>query len=192
MRPPRRRCAAADEFLSLYPVRSDADIRATAQEAANDAAGLFNSRTCASLQAQYHKSPTYMTVFSRKHPYVPGVKIADQDPTTIGAYHTSDVPYYFGTQDAYNLFRPTRNWTPWDRDLSQKLTAALSAFATTGDPSVGSVVWPAWSVQNDRYIEFADEISLVTVNRARLEFMGKHRPPPAPPGAGGPRRGPRD
>jgi para-nitrobenzyl esterase len=184
--------AAADEFLSLYPVRSDADIRATAQEAANDAAGLFNSRTCASLQAQYHKSPTYMTVFSRKHPYVPGVKIADQDPTTIGAYHTSDVPYYFGTQDAYNLFRPTRNWTPWDRDLSQKLTAALSAFATTGDPSVGSVVWPAWSVQNDRYIEFADEISLVTVNRARLEFMGKHRPPPAPPGAGGPRRGPRD
>jgi para-nitrobenzyl esterase len=184
--------AAADEFLSLYPVRSDADIRATAQEAANDAAGLFNSRTCASLQAQYHKSPTYMTVFSRKHPYVPGVEIADQDPTTIGAYHTSDVPYYFGTQDAYNLFRPTRNWTPWDRDLSQKLTAALSAFATTGDPSVGSVVWPAWSVQNDRYIEFADEISLVTVNRARLEFMGKHRPPPAPPGAGGPRRGPRD
>ena len=45
-------------------------------------------------------------VFARKHPYVPGVKIADQDTATIGAYHTSEVPYFFGTQDAFNLFRP--------------------------------------------------------------------------------------
>ena len=182
--------AAAEEFLSLYSVTADAEIGATAQEAANDAAGLFNSRTCASLQAQYHESPAYITVFSRKHPYVPGVKIADQDPATIGAYHTAEVPYYFGTQDAYNLFRPTRNWTPWDRELSQKLTAALVAFATTGNPSTADVAWPTWSAQDERYISFGDQISVVTMNRARLEFMAKHRPAPAPPG--GPRRFPSD
>jgi para-nitrobenzyl esterase len=180
---------AAEEYLSLYPVTADSEIRAVAQEAANDASGLFNSRTCASLQAQYHKSPAYITVFSRKHPYVPGVRIADQDPETIGAYHTAEVPYYFGTQDAYNLFRPTRNWTPWDRELSQKLTAAPVAFATTGDPSVGDVTWPAWSAQDERYITFGDRIGLETINRARLEFMGKHRPAPAPPGGA---RRPRD
>jgi para-nitrobenzyl esterase len=177
---------AAEEFLTLYPVAADSEIRAVAQEAANDAAGLFNSRTCASLQAQYHKSPTYITVFSRKHPYVPGVKIADQDPETIGAYHTAEVPYYFGTQDAYNIFRPTRNWTPWDRELSQKLTAALIAFAATGDPSTAEVPWPAWSGQDERYIAFGDTIAVAAMNRARLEFMAKHRPAPAPPG--GPRR----
>jgi para-nitrobenzyl esterase len=180
---------AAAEVLSLYPVAADAEIRAVAQEAANDASGLFNSWECAKLQAQYHKSPAYLTVFSRKHPYVPGVKIADQDPATIGAYHTAEVPYYFGTQDAYNLFRPTRNWTPWDRELSQKLTSALVAFATTGDPSTSDVPWPVWSAQDERYITFGDQISLAAVNRARLEFMAKHRPAPAPPG--GPRR-PRD
>jgi len=119
---------------------------------------------------------------------VPGVKIADQDPATIGAYHTAEVPYYFGTQDAYNLFRPTRNWTPWDRELSQKLTTALIAFATTGNPSTSDVPWPAWSAQDEQYVNFGDEIGVVTINRARLEFMAKHRPAPR----GGPRRFPID
>jgi para-nitrobenzyl esterase len=183
--------AAGDEFLGLYPVGSDAEIPAMAQEAANDAAGLFNSCGCATLQAQHHKSPTFITVFSRKHPYVPGVQIADQNTATIGAYHTSEVPYYFGTQDAYNMFRPTRNWTPWDRELSQKMTAVLVAFANTGQPSTGDVKWPAWSAQDERYVNFGDRITLETVNRARLDFMAKHRPAPTPPG-GGPRRFPRD
>jgi len=181
---------AADEFLALYPVVADTEIGRMAQEAANDAAGLFNSRTCASLQAQYHKSPTYITVYSRKHPYVPGVTIADQDPATIGAYHTAEVPYYFGTQDAYNMFRPTRNWTSWDRELSQKMTAALVAFATTGNPSTRDATWPAWSAQNEQYLNLGDTISVETMNRARLDFMAKHRPAPAP--RGGPRRFPRD
>ena len=158
-----------------------------AQDAANEAGGLLNSCTCASLQAKYNKSQAFITVYSRKHPYVPGVKIADQDPATIGAYHTSEVPYYFGTFDAYNLFRPTRNWTTWDHELSQKMTAALIAFANTGNPSTPDVKWPAWTAENEQYVNFGDQITLETVNRARLDFMAKHRPPP---GARG--RGPRD
>jgi para-nitrobenzyl esterase len=107
---------------------------------------------------------------------VPGVKIADQDTATIGAYHTSDVPYYFGTQDAYNLFRPTRNWTPWDRELSEKMTATLIAFAQTGNPSTAAVAWPAWSAQAERYVNFGDTITLETVNRVRLDGRHRHRP----------------
>jgi para-nitrobenzyl esterase len=182
---------AADEFLSLYPVSSDAEIRTVAQEAANDGAGLLNSCTCGELQAKYQKSPTYITVFSRKHPYVPGVQIADQNTATIGAYHTSEVPYYFGTQDAYNMFRPTRNWTPWDRELSQKMTAVLIAFANTGNPSTADVKWPAWSAASEKYVNFGDQITIETVNRPRLTFMAAHRPTPGPPG-GAPRRFPRD
>ncbi len=181
---------AASDFLALYPAAADAEVGAMAQQAANDAAGLFNSRTCASLQAQYHTSPAYITVYSRKHPYVPGVAIADQDPATIGAYHTSEVPYYFGTQDAYNMFRPTRNWTAWDRELSRKMTATLVAFATTGSPATPDVEWPAWSAQDERYVNFGDTIALETVNRARMDFMAAHRPAPAAPG--GLRRFPRN
>ena len=100
---------AADEFLKLYPVSSAAEIPAVAQDAANDSAGLRNSCNCASLQAQYNKSAAYIMTFARKHPYTPGVKIADQDIATVGAYHTSEIPYFFGTLDAFNLFRSTRN-----------------------------------------------------------------------------------
>jgi para-nitrobenzyl esterase len=181
---------AAEEFLGLYPVASDADIRVVAQEAANDASGLSSACTCAELQAQYHKSPTFITVFSRKHPYVAGVQIADQNIETIGAYHTAEVPYYFGTQDAYNMFRPTRNWTPWDRELSRKMTAVLVAFAETGNPSTADVAWPAWSAENQRYLNFGDQITVENVNRARLDFMATHRPAPRPPS--GPRRSSRD
>ena len=172
---------AAPEFLTLYPVSSDADVARVAQEAANDASGLLSSCTCAMLQAQYHKSPSYITVYSRRHPYVPGVRIADQDTATVGAYHTSEVPYYFGTQDAYNMFRPTRNYTPWDRELSEKMTAALVAFARTGSPSTPDVAWPAWSATDERYVDFGDRITLETVNRARLDFMAAHRPAPQRP-----------
>ena len=172
---------AAPEFLTLYPVSSDADVARVAQEAANDASGLLSSCTCATLQAKYHKSPSYITVYSRRHPYVPGVRIADQDTATVGAYHTSEVPYYFGTQDAYNMFRPTRNWTPWDRELSEKMTAALIAFARTGSPSTPDVAWPAWSATDERYVDFGDRITLERVNRARLDFMAAHKPAPQRP-----------
>lgn len=183
--------AAAGEFLSLYPVTSDAEIAAIAQDAANDAAGLLNSRTCAQLQAKHHTAPAYVTVFSRKHPYVPGVVIADQDPATIGAYHTSEVPYYFGTFAAYNRFRPTRNWGPWDVELSQSLTASLIAFANTGTPATPQAPWPAWTAEREEYIEFGDQIRTLPINRARLDFMAAHRPAPGPP-PGGRRRFPRD
>jgi para-nitrobenzyl esterase len=167
---------AANEFLQLYPVSSAAEIPAVAQDAANDSAGLFNSCNCASLQATYNKSAAYITVFARKHPYTPGVKIADQDIASIGAYHAGEIPYFFGTLDAFNLFRSTRNWTPYDRDLSEKATAAIIAFANTGNPATSSVPWPAWSAQNPRYVSFGDKITIEKVNTARLDFMSKHRP----------------
>jgi para-nitrobenzyl esterase len=112
---------------------------------------------------------------------VPGVKIADQDTATIGAYHTSEVPYYFGTFDAYNLFRPTRNWTPSDYEISQKMTASLIAFADTGNPSTPDINWPAWTAENEQYVNFGDEVTLEKVNRARLDFMARNMPKPAAP-----------
>src|SRR5579875_296790 len=116
----------------------------------------------------------FISLCSRVHPYIPGVKIADQDTATIGAYHTSDVPYWFGTQDALNLIRPTRRWTDYDRELSRKMTAALIAFATTGDPSTAAVSWPKSKPKHERLVEFGDTISIRKMNTARLDFMAAH------------------
>ena len=85
-----------------------------------------------------------MYMFSRVHPFVEDPKLFDH-PQTIGAYHTSDVPYWFETLDALNLFRTTRNWTPYDRELADKMSDCLVAFARTGDPATEAVAWPAWT-----------------------------------------------
>jgi para-nitrobenzyl esterase len=182
---------AAGEFLALYPVSTDGEIRQVGGAAAREAGLESNARKCAGLNAEYNHSPTFIDTFSRKHPYTPGVKIADQDPATIGAYHTADIPYWFGTQDAFNMLRRTRDWTPWDRELSEKMTAALIAFANTGDPSTPDTPWPAWTAAKQQKIEFGDKIRLVDLNTKALDFFAAH---PAAQVASNepPRVGPRD
>jgi len=143
-------------------------------------------RNWAVAQTKYGSAPARIFLFSRAHPYIPGVVIADQDPATIGAYHTSDVPYWFGTQDALNLIRPTRKWTDYDVSLSEKMTAALIAFANTGNPGTAAVSWPEWKPQNEVLVEFGSSVRTQTMQTARLEFMAAH------PIAGGPRRAARD
>ena len=90
----------------------------------------------------------------------------------VGAYHTSDVPYWFGTLDALNLLRPTRLWQPYDRTLSETMTESLIAFARTGDPNTSRLTWPAWSASREQLLEFgAAANSVRPMERARLEFM---------------------
>ena len=48
------------------------------------------------MQAKHGKAPVYIDTFTRKHPYAPGVKIADQNPATVGAYHTDQLRYVPG------------------------------------------------------------------------------------------------
>ncbi len=174
---------AADEFLRLYSATTDSEVKAMGSAAAREGIVGRGARNWAIQQTQNGKAPVYLFLYSRVHPYIPGVAIADQNTATIGAYHTSDVPYWFGTQDALNLIRPTRNWTSYDRELSAKMTAALMAFATTGDPKTAAVEWPAWKPENERLVEFGDRVAVPPMNTPRLEFMRIHGG-----GTNGPRR----
>jgi para-nitrobenzyl esterase len=161
----------ADTFLKLYPASTDDEAHKMGSAAAREGAIEGSQRKWAIAQAKYGKAPVYVFMYSRAHPYTPGVVIADQNTATIGAYHTSDVPYWFGSQDALNIIRPTRDWTAYDRDLSGKMTDALIAFAKTGDPGTAAVRWPQWSAQNEQLVEFGDKISVQPMNTARLDFM---------------------
>jgi para-nitrobenzyl esterase len=165
---------AAEEFLKLYPASTDAEAREMGQTAAREGMIERGARNWALQQSGNGKAPVYLFLYSRVHPYIPGVVIADQDTATIGAYHTSDVPYWFGTQDALNIIHPTRNWTSYDRELSRRMTAALIAFANTGDPGTAAVPWPRWTPQNERLVEFGDSIRVLPMSTPRQEFMRIH------------------
>ncbi len=57
---------------------------------------LRASRALRPRPARRSRPPT-SALFTHKHPYPPGLVLADQNPLTVGAYHTADVPYWFGT-----------------------------------------------------------------------------------------------
>jgi len=183
---------AADEFLALFPVQSDADVWAQSRAAATVRGRIMSARNCAELQSEYNESPLFISEFARKHPYTPGVVIADQNIETIGAYHTADIPYWFGTQDKFNMLRHTRDWTEYDRDLSELMTQALVNLASSGNPSTETLDWPAWSADAESRVVFGDDVQVVPLNMAALEFFAAHEPmevqlPPEPA-----RVGPRD
>jgi para-nitrobenzyl esterase len=143
-------------------------------KAAREAGMESTMRAWARAQVKTGKAPVYVNVFSRVHPYAPGVTFSDHDPKTVGAYHTGEVPYWFQTQDAYNLFRTTRNWTPYDRELSDKLSDALIAFAKTGDPNTRAIVWPRYDPANEQMMEFGDSIRVLRMNTPGLDFFVAH------------------
>jgi para-nitrobenzyl esterase len=163
----------AAEFLRHYTPASDADIDVTARTAAREGGVLRTARNWAKVQSASLASQVYIYNLVRVHPFNPQALAADR-VDLVGAYHTSDVPYWFGTLDAFNLFRKTRLWEAWDRELSEKMTAALIAFATTGSPRTPAVAWPAWSAKDEQMIEFGARGILTTrLEPTRLEFMAK-------------------
>jgi para-nitrobenzyl esterase len=174
---------ATAAFLALYPVASDADVVAAGAKAARESGMESTMRAWARAQAKTGKAPVYVNVFSRVHPYAEGVTFADHDPKTVGAYHTGEVPYWFQTQDAYNLFRTTRNWTAYDRELSEKLSDALIAFARTGNPNTPAIAWPRYDPANEQMMEFGDAIRGRRMNTAGLDFFAVHPVVRAEPGA---------
>jgi para-nitrobenzyl esterase len=169
----------AEAFLRLYPVSSDADVPRVAHEAARTAGFETSARYCASAQAQYLRAPAWLIQFDRRHPYVTGVRIADQNIATIGAYHTSDVPYWLGTLDQYNSLRPTRAWTAWDRGLSGAMVDFLISFANTGQPRAAGIAWPAWSRDAERKLVAGDSAHVESLNAERMEWHA-HHPLPTP------------
>lgn len=144
----------ADELLQLYPAANDTQARRAARDIARDSTLGTSMWAWAEAQYEYGKQPAYVFMFSRVHPYTPGVVIENHDPATVGAYHTADVPYWLQTLDSLNLFRQTRTYTDYDRELADLMSDAIMNFAKSGDPSSDVLQWPAFSPDNARIVEF--------------------------------------
>jgi para-nitrobenzyl esterase len=167
----------ANDFLARYPAATDGEVRQVALRAARELGLEASNRNCAKLQTQYNRSPAYIDLFTRVQPYAPGLKLADIDPATAGAYHTADIPYWFGTLDKYNMFHHTRDWGPWDRALSERMMDALIAFANTGDPSTPAFAWPAWTPAKEQMAVFGDDATrVVAMDVKDMDWLAAHRP----------------
>ncbi|WP_426173945.1 carboxylesterase/lipase family protein [Massilia sp. TWR1-2-2] len=159
--------ANADRFLALYPVTADADAPAMGKLAARHAMMEKGTRKLAQAQTASGKAPIYVYMFSRVHPFNPAAPLFDAPQ---GAYHTSDVPYWFQTQDALNMFKPTRLWGQQDRALSARMMDSMLAFARSGNPATPATPWPAWRPGDEQMIDFGDKVDVARQNAAQLDF----------------------
>jgi para-nitrobenzyl esterase len=177
----------AQQFLDLYPAASDADAARMSRVYSRQAMIEKGTRTLALAQQSTGKAPFYMFLFSHVQPFNPAVQIKDNPQ---GAYHTSDVPYWFQTQDALNMFRATRNWQPSDRALSKRMMDSLLAFARSGNPATPATLWPQWRADSAQYLEFGDNVTVQSEDAAQMEFQ--NQPVHITPGASPLPRGTRD
>jgi para-nitrobenzyl esterase len=148
----------AHAVMKLYPATDDAKARDAARALAHDVGFSTIMRSWARIQSADGKAPVYAYWFDRRHPYTSGVAFTDLDPLTTGINHTDDVPYWLGTFDSLNGPRRTRDWTRHDRDMSDRMQAALVTFAASGNPNTRTlgIDWPRYDPTGERMIAFGD------------------------------------
>ena len=143
----------AAQFLALYPASTDDEARTQAKLADRDATMVAPMWQWAVAQNAHGRAPVYSYMFAQPHSYTPGVTFSDLDPATAGAYHTSEVPFWFGTLESFNLFRRTRDWTASDYNLSAIMIDSLIEFARTGSPETTKMDWPRFNGHNPVLLE---------------------------------------
>jgi para-nitrobenzyl esterase len=118
----------ADEFLRLYPGRTDDEAALAASEAARD-----NNRITTWLWAGEWIKGTRLPVYNyfwTKAPPGPDAHIR-------GAYHGAEIPYALG-----NLQPASRPWTDEDRAVADRASSYWANFIKTGNPNgPGLPVW---------------------------------------------------
>lgn len=165
----------AEVFLKLFPANNDAEAAHQAQEIARISGFGIMGRDWARAAAAHAKSPIWLVQYNHPHPYPPGVVITDMDVKTAGAYHNSDLPFWYGTLDSLNLFRHTRDWTPYDYKLSNQMQDVLVAFAKTGNPSTAEVKIPRYDAKHEQRLVFGDNGTAVeTLNEKQIDFIETH------------------
>jgi para-nitrobenzyl esterase len=151
--------AKADQFLKLYPAGSDEQAAAnqilSAQDLERTSMYLWTIR-------RNKTSKTKVFTYYWDHP-MPG-----PDVDKYGAFHTSEVPYFFNT-----LARSDRPWQPADKAIADVLSSYWVNFASSGDPNGKTL--PNWlPVDNEApmTMEIGDKNGAIPVaSKSAFEFF---------------------
>jgi len=118
----------ADDFLSLYPVDSDANASALRKESARDRARVSLFLWASQQAKESEKVFTYY--FDRAIPW--------PEHPEFGAFHSGELPYVFNNLKLFN-----RPWESIDRTVTDQVSSYWINFAGTGNPN--GVGLPPWA-----------------------------------------------
>ncbi len=128
-------------YMGMIVIHGDAGL----DQASNDIIGACPSGAEAALTTTVGRR-AFVYRFDRS---VPG-----RGQSTLGAFHSLEIPYVFGTFKSR-----TFNWLPFDstdRKLSEIVQSYWTNFAKSGDPNgPGLPTWAAWNTDKEPYIAFS-------------------------------------
>jgi para-nitrobenzyl esterase len=158
----------ADKFLALYPATTDAEAFTSAGDYASDRFIIFSTWRWLEAQVQTGNAPVYRY---RLDLGSPGDKF---HPAAIGAFHSDDIEYVFGTLDSRQQFTAR----PEDRKLSDLIQSYWTNFARTGDPNGGSgspnpdqPKWPTYNAASGWMVMHLDATSEAQPDTQRDRYL---------------------
>ena len=158
----------ADEFLKLYPANNDEETKRSERSAAQNATRTY-LHFWAEDRSLSTRTPAFLYFFSHAIPW-------PQHPE-FGAFHTSEVPYYFD-----NLDKLPRPWTEGDHNLAEIMSTYLVNFVRTGDPNgAGLPHWSAFKPATAGITEIGSNISapVSLAEPSALDFWTRYWKSPA-------------
>jgi para-nitrobenzyl esterase len=151
---------AADEYLSLYTVSSDAEAPSAAHMACADEIN-WNMRQWAVAQAKAGKKA--YTYFFTRLPTLNGA------PSPQGATHTAEISYAWNNPKG----QATQTWNDVDIKLADTMSSYWVNFITKGDPNGnGLPTWPEYKdLANGRVMVLGDTVQVESAApTAKLSF----------------------
>jgi para-nitrobenzyl esterase len=152
----------ADRFLALYPSDTPEQSSRSQKASARDR-GLVSMFLWGRLRAATARAPLFTYYFTRPIPW--------PEHPEFGAFHSSELPYVFGTLST--LDRP---WRAVDRTLAGQAQQYWVNFVTSGDPNgAGLPRFSAFAPARAVTMELGETVGeRPLVDAAKLEFWREY------------------
>jgi para-nitrobenzyl esterase len=158
----------AGEALKFYPHATETEVRQSTETLASDFFTVYVTWKWLEMQNQTGDSPVYRYLFTRTPPAPPGAMDGGVPLEKLGARHSADIEYVFGT-----LKWQKAHWQPVDFKVSDAMMTYWSNFAKTGNPKgSGLPHWPRYTPQDLQLMILGpDMYSHPAADQKRFEFL---------------------
>jgi para-nitrobenzyl esterase len=173
----------ADEFLKLYPARTDDEALTSAEALSGDDFIAFSTWKWIDMQRKTANAAVYQYLFAQTPAIKPGDKIGPLPKSEAGARHAAEIEYVFETLKSQEGVP----WTEGDFKVAAAMARYWTNFVTTGNPNgSGLPNWPKSERENQYqvlYLSGKEIRAVADTTRARYEFLDAHAPSQSTQGA---------